>query len=260
MNPEDCLYSDFAERVESNTAELFFYKNAKSTIDSIAQSNFEYDHMVAIPRIGHIKTALHRELYSDGVSLPKGDAYISGVYDAFDLGRPKVKYASRIISLSDKKSESKLSRTIDKIFDETDPVTSTKVLFHTITPLETRRITSIDTITFAAVSVGSGESYYFTFENNDNINKVVTSEVVGNDEGEVRERFGKVDKCPIKAVRASKEQTMLIVEELKRAEAELGLILKGDRIKSDKSSFFKALGSRAVETVRPYLPTKVTRT
>jgi hypothetical protein len=257
MNPNDFLFSDFAEKINSNTAELFFYKNAKSMIDSIAESNIEYDQRIAVPRLCHVKTALQRELYSDGVTLPKGDAYISGVYDAFDVGEPKVRYASRIISQSDKKSESKITKTLDKFFDEDEPTTSTKLLFHTITPLETRHIKSIDTITFAVASISSGESYYFTLQANDNLDKVITSEVIGNEEGEVRERLGKVDKCPIKAVRASKEQTMLIVEELKRAEAELGLILKGDKVKSEKSSFFRALGSKAAETVRPYLPSRV---
>ena len=107
-----------------------------------------------------------------------------------------------------------VGKKIDKWLDG-EQETESKVVIHTITPGGDISF-DIHSITFVAVKVAGGGTHCYAIVPNDNRGKIIATEAMQNEFGDIRERFGYIDTCPVKAVELSPIDRGFVEDELKR--------------------------------------------
>lgn len=193
-------------------------------VDQVVTRVVEADTNVSTPGLVHIKTALRRVVGD----IPTGKAFASSFYDkddavVSDFDNPedletstaRQPVRSRVFVIADNETEGgKIGKKIDEWLDGKKEAKS-KVILHTMT--STGAISfDIHSITFAAVKVEGGGTYCYEIVPNDNKGKIIATEAMQNEFGDVRERFGYIDNCPVKAVELSAIDRQFVGDELKR--------------------------------------------
>lgn len=180
---------------------------------------------VPTPGIGHIKTALRR-VCGD---IPTGEAFASPFYDINDavisglntledLEASTIQQSvrSQIFVIANNTIEGgKVGKKIEEWLDGEQEAKS-MVVIHTMTP-EGDISFDIHSITFVAVKVKGGGTHCYAIVPNDNKGKIIATEAMQNEFGDIRESFGYIDTCPVKAVDLSPIDKGFVEDELKRA-------------------------------------------
>ena len=192
-------------------------------VDQVIDRVVGADTHVPTPGINHIRTALRRVCGN----IPTGKAFASPFYDindavVSDFNDPKglevstiqQPVRSRIFVIADNAEGGMVGKKIDKWLDG-EQETESKVVIHTITPGGDISF-DIHSITFVAVKVAGGGTHCYAIVPNDNRGKIIATEAMQNEFGDIRERFGYIDTCPVKAVELSPIDRGFVEDELKR--------------------------------------------
>lgn len=245
------MYNQFSGQVQKITPELFAFQEAYGTTKAISEWAQQACPTVRVPRMGHVRAAVQRQLNEMGVSFPKGKVRITPGYDQFSLGEPPIDYVSRLMVITGDDEDNFMLAMLENLVEDKPKSVGTAVLVHTIVPASVKKVHSVDAITFIAVQASSGESYYFTLGPNDQKGKIIGTEAMQSEFGDIREHFGHIDRCPFKAVPCEANTIMLIREELTRAK---NLLVKApDRVtapQAPQKSTLQRLGNAAVNKAK----------
>ena len=250
MRDTDNLFARRQNALVQRFGELERLQELNPLADQVVARVVEADTHIPTPGLGHIKTALRRVIGD----IPTGKAFVSAFYDTNDavvsdfdnpedLEKSTVRQPvrSRVFVIADNDPEGgKIGKKIEEWIDGKKEAKS-KVILHTMT--STGAISfDIHSITFAAVKVEGGGTYCYEIVPNDNEGKIVATEAMQNEFGDIRERFGYIDTCPVKAVELSAIDRQFVGDELKRILDEIPKPVKPEEI-SKLEKVYKKLGT-----------------
>lgn len=224
MKPGEPIYDAFSERMQESAPDILRYADAAETINKIVNWATEDCKTLAFPRVSQVRQAVQRELNEYGVVFARGTVYQTPAYDGFDASRegdaPSMQFESMIAVVTRENSDGKFANFLDRL-DGISKDSGAVALIHMTKPITSPAVAGIESINFVVVKPKSNESFWFTLEPNDNKGKVLATEAMQNEFGVVRERFGPIDKLPIKAVPATLEMRDLMLSELNNAAKQL---------------------------------------
>ncbi|MFZ1249092.1 MAG: hypothetical protein WAQ24_02115 [Candidatus Saccharimonadales bacterium] len=224
MRETDSLFARRQEALVQRFGELERLQQLNPLVDQVVARVVEADTHVSTPGLGHIKTALRRV----AGDIPTGKAFASAFYDTSDsvvsdFSNPedletstlRQPVRSRVFVIADNESEGgKVGKKIEEWLDGKKEAKS-KVIIHTMTSGGAISF-DIHSITFAAVKVEGGGTYCYEIVPNDNKGKIIATEAMQNEFGDIREKFGYIDNCSVKAVELSPIDRKFVEDELKR--------------------------------------------
>ena len=252
MRPDEPLFISFENKIEEHTPSLFAYEEMRRVTANILIHARENCRSVALPRLGHFRTALQRSLSPDGLTIPSGKTYLTSSYEDFTLGEPAIEYENRLVVLTNDKDKTKgrIANALDRVLDEKPQHKGVFVVLGLVSPKETSKVTSVDGIMFAVVQSNSGEAFAFTFAENSNFGKVRATEAMSNEFGDVRERFGNIDTCSVEARRMSSEEMALVKDELEKARVRFEEVKNGKKEGSNLEARAQSIGKSVVEKAK----------
>ncbi len=245
MRPEDPLYQSFENGIVDATPDVLRHADAAQVINRLSLWAQENTLRRSMPRVGMVRTAVQRSLNEHWMAFPKGDVHVSRGYDRFNIAEADsatpMYYESRLAVVGgDDTSEGILYRFLEKLVDGAPSASGGTAILHITAPVEANMILSVDTINFAVVKSKSGESFWYTLEENRNKGKVMASEAREDETGAIREKYGRIDTLPLVAIPASVEQVALMLDELKHAS---GVLIKETPPQKSKSERAKEKAS-----------------
>lgn len=270
MQPGEQFFDTFKPKIEAITPELFQHAETRRITTQILSHAREHSPSIKLPRLWHHKVALQRALNEEGLVLPNGKIYKTGSYEDFVLGQSDedadtpddlplqdqfgIKYESKLLVLTydEVESEGRIAKALDKIFDEEPKSKNIFALFGFVSPKDTRKVTSVDSILFAVVQSESGEAFGYTFKDNENLGKVRPTEGMVSELGTERDMAGPIDHCPLQAVRMGSEQMALVRAELDKALNSLKAAAKKKEEASASGGGIQKLGSTVMNKLRGF--------
>lgn len=223
MRDTDNLFARRQEALVQRFGELERLQELNPLVDQVVTRVLEAHTSISTPGLVHVKTALRRVVGD----IPTGKAFASSFYDKDDavvsdfdspedleVSTARQPVRSRVFVIADNETEGgKIGKKIDEWLDGKKEAKS-KVVLHTMTPTDEISF-DIHSITFAAVKVEGGGTYCYEIVPNDNKGKIIATEAMQNEFGDVRERFGYIDNCPVKAVELSAIDRQFVGDELR---------------------------------------------
>lgn len=229
MRETDNLYTRRQEALTQRFGELERLQQLNPLVDKVAARVVATGERVATPGIADVKIALRRMIGD----IPTGKAYASSFYDtqdtlvsdfedAAELESSVVQQPirSRIFVINEnEQGGGKLGSKIDEWIDGKKEAKS-KVIIHTMTS-DGAISFDMHSITFVAVKVDGGGTHCYEIVPNDNKGKIIATEAMQNEFGDIREKFGYIDNCRVKAVELTPVDRNFVQDELRRVLQEL---------------------------------------
>lgn len=225
MRHTDSLYTRRQEALVKRFGELERSQQLNPLVDEVVARVVSADSRESTPGLDDIKTALRRACGD----IPTGKAFASVFYDTRDAvvsdfsspddlaaATTQQPIRSRIFVVADnERVGGKVGKKIDEWF-EGEKKAASKVIIHTVTSGGEISF-DIHSITFVAVRIEGGGTHCYEIIPNDNRGKVIATEAMQNEFGDIREKFGRIDYCPIKAIELSLIDRSFVENELNRA-------------------------------------------
>ncbi len=228
MKPGEQLYNRFEEGIQLATLRLYADEETRVLTNSLLRHARVDCDSVSVPRLGHYRTALQRQMNPEGVAVPDGKVYKTSSYEDFRTGNGQdtigtIEYENKLLiqTSDDDGSKGRVLNFIDKLFDDRSMHKGTFVVFDTVAPKDVSDITSVESLTYAVVQVSSGEAFGFTFRDNPNKGKVMPTQGHSDEWGGVRDRAGLLDICSIEAVSMDIRELALVRADLEKAKLAL---------------------------------------
>lgn len=224
MREIDSLFTRRQEALTQRFSELERLQQLNPLVDKVVARVVEADTHVQTPGIGHIRTALWRVCgpipTGKAFASPfydESDAVVSGYSNPEDLKSSTIRQPmrSRVFVLAHNETEGgKVGKKLEEWLDGKKEAKS-KVIIHTIT---SGGAISFDphSVTFAAVKVDGGGTYCYEIIPNDNKGKIIATEALQDEFGDIRQKFGYIDNCLVKAVELPPIDRRYVEDELKR--------------------------------------------